>query len=257
MSDPRAGQPAQPSDSIDVGEARRGLLHAAARPGRPGAAGRSSAPPATAARASTPPSTRTTSSPPPRPSASTGRRRATTGRCSSAATPTRCPSRRGPPALEVLAANDVTVLHRRRRRLHARPRRCRHAILQANRGQARAGWPTASSSRPRTTRRATAASSTTRPTAARPTPTPPAWIADRANELLRAGLDGVRRIPLRPRPGRRRDAATTSSAATSTTCRTCSTSTPSGTPGCASAPTRWAAPASTTGARSPSGTAST
>ena len=56
-------------------------------------------------------------------------------------------------------------------------------------------WRTGSSSRRRTIRRKTAASSTTRPTAARPTPTSPRGCRRRANELLRAGLDGVKRIP--------------------------------------------------------------
>ena len=78
-------------------------------------------------------------------------------------------------------------------------------------------------------------------------------IADRANELIRGGLRDVRRVAdvsgARPR--------TTSWRRTSTTCRRCSTSPRSARPGCGSAPTRWAARASTTGARSPSGTAST
>ena len=82
-------------------------------------------------------------------------------------------------------------------------------------------------------------------------------IADRANELLEAGLDGVRRIAVaqatgaasrpydflghvRRRPAERRW-----------------TSTRSGPPACASAPTRSAARASTTGRRSPNGTGST
>ena len=61
-----------------------------------------------------------------------------------------------------------------------------HAILRPQPRPRGAAWPTASSSRRRTTRPRTAASSTTRPTAARPTPTSPSWIQDRANELLRA-----------------------------------------------------------------------
>ena len=82
------------------------------------------------------------------------------------------------------------------------------------------------------------------------------WIQDRANELLAAGLDGVRRIPYararadRARlrlPGRLRR----------TRCRASSTSTRSGRPACASAPTRSAGRPSRTGARSASATAST
>ena len=161
-------------------------------------------------------------------------------------------------ALEVLAANDVTVLVDDRDALHARPRRCR----------TRSCAPTAASaSRPARRRhrghalaqpaRATAASSTTRPTAAPPTPTPrsgsptpptsyiarPRWPACKRIPFARAraaaapydflgtyvdDLPDVRR-PRRDPGGRRR----------------------------ASAPTRSAARASTTGARSPSGTAST
>ena len=74
-------------------------------------------------------------------------------------------------ALEVLAANDVTVLVDDRDRYTPTPA-LSHAILTREPREDVAGWPTASWSPRRTTRRATAASSTTRPTAARPTPTP-------------------------------------------------------------------------------------
>ena len=74
-------------------------------------------------------------------------------------------------ALEVLAANDVTVLVDDRDRLHADPRPVARDPDGEPRAR-RAGWPTASSSPRPTTRPRTAASSTTRPTAARPTPTP-------------------------------------------------------------------------------------
>ena len=57
------------------------------------------------------------------------------------------------------------------------------------------GSPTASSSPRRTTRRPTAASSTTRRTAARPTRDATKVIAARANELIRGGLSGVKRVP--------------------------------------------------------------
>ena len=69
----------------------------------------------------------------------------------------------------------------------------RHPRLQS-RPQRRTS-PTASSSRPRTIRRRTAASSTTRPTAGRPTPTSRNGSRTRANELLRGGNAGVKRVP--------------------------------------------------------------
>ena len=83
-----------------------------------------------------------------------------------------------------------------------------------------------------------------------------AAIQDRANELLAAGLSGVRRI----RYARARAAAPgvrLPRTATSPTCRRSSTWTRSATPGCASAPTRSAGPAWPTGARSPTGSDST
>ena len=49
----------------------------------------------------------------------TGERRASTVRCSSASTRTRCPCRRSRSALEVLAANGVDVMIAARRRVHA------------------------------------------------------------------------------------------------------------------------------------------
>jgi phosphoglucomutase len=81
------------------------------------------------------------------------------------------------------------------------------------------------------------------------------WIAGRANELLAAKLDGVRRQSSPPRVTRWR--STTSWAPTSTTCPPWSTSPRSAAPASGSARTRWAVPASRTGAPSPSGTAST
>ena len=74
-------------------------------------------------------------------------------------------------ALEVLVANDVTVLVDAADGYTPTP----GGLARDHPGQRRAapgpGWPTASWSRRRTTRRPTAASSTTRRTAARPTPT--------------------------------------------------------------------------------------
>ena len=78
-------------------------------------------------------------------------------------------------------------------------------------------------------------------------------IADRANELLRGAW------PAYPAPPPTRRAtpcrATTSSATTSTTCRACSTSTPSGPPGFGSGPIHSVVRPCTTGARSHSATA--
>ena len=92
-------------------------------------------------------------------------------------------------ALEVLAANGVEVMIDRDRGYTPTPV-ISHAILGYNRGRQPA-WRTASSSRPRTTRPRTAASSTTRRPAARPTPTI-------------TGLDRADRQPLlTERPARR------------------------------------------------------
>ena len=79
-----------------------------------------------------------------------------------------------------------------------RPRRCRTRSSRTTRARPRRpasadGIVVTPVAQPA---RATAASSTTRRTAAPPTPTPPAWIADRANELLADGLAGVKRMPL-------------------------------------------------------------
>ena len=76
-------------------------------------------------------------------------------------------------ALEVLAANDVTVLVDSSDALHADPGGLARDHPRQHGERHERGWPTASWSRRRTTRRATAASSTTRRTAAPPTPTPP------------------------------------------------------------------------------------
>ena len=76
-------------------------------------------------------------------------------------------------------------------------------------------------------------------------------IAKRANEILRDGLKGVKRVPLASALQDARSVTTTSTR-TSRTCPTSSTCTRSAPRASASAPTRWAARASTTGARSPS-----
>ena len=157
-------------------------------------------------------------------------------------------------ALEVLVANDVTVLVDDRDGYTPTPA-VSHAIIRANRRQVAAGWPTGSWSPRRTTRRPTAGSSTTRPTAAPPTPTrrrdrgarqrPDQGRARRrAAHAVHPGAEGGGglRLPrhLRRRPAggprHRRDPRR---------------------PASGSAPTRSGEPASPTGARSPSGTGST
>ena len=78
-------------------------------------------------------------------------------------------------------------------------------------------------------------------------------IEQAANELLEAGLDGVRRVRLRAGGGA---AARLRRRPTSTTSARSSTSTRSAAPGCGSASTRWAARACATGSGSPSRAAS-
>ncbi len=94
-------------------------------------------------------------------------------------------------ALEVLAANGVEVMIAKGDEYTPTPA-ISHAILVYNRGR-RAGSPTASSSRPRTIRPTTAASSTTPPTADRRIPHD--HRLDRgseANRLLAERLSGVK-----------------------------------------------------------------
>ena len=117
-------------------------------------------------------STRRTSWPPPRRSSSTAPRRAPPARCSSAATPMGCPSRPGCRRWRCWPPMTLWPMIDSADRYTPTPA-VSHAILTYNRGPHARVWPTASSSRRRTTRRATAGSSTTRPTAGRPTPTPP------------------------------------------------------------------------------------
>ena len=159
-------------------------------------------------------------------------------------------------ALEVLVANDVTVLVDSADRFTPTPA-VSHAILRANGGRTtrrRAGR--------RHRRHAVAQPAVRRRLQVQPAPRragrhgchgldrPPGQRAAR-RRALRRGPGAVRAGPV---PRRRR---TSSWPRTSTTCRPSSTSTPSAPPACASAPTRWVAPASTTGAPSPSATAST
>ena len=156
-------------------------------------------------------------------------RRASTARSTWARTRTRCPGRPSAPRWRCWRptasrpSSSATTASRRRRSSRAPSSSTTAAAPTAS--------PTASSSRRRTTRRRTAASSTTRPTAARPTPTSRSGSQDRANELLRDGNAGVKRVPLRrghqggdDAPGR------SSSCPTSTTCATSSTWTRSAPP---------------------------
>ena len=120
MADPRAGQPAAPGDLVDVAKLVTAYYTEHPDPVDVPSSGCRSAPPGTAVRrsratfnedhilATTPGDLRVP-----------GAARASTGRCSSAPTRTRCPSRRPVSALEVFAANGVRVLDRRARRVHA------------------------------------------------------------------------------------------------------------------------------------------
>ena len=195
MSDARAGQPAPAQRPGRRRRARHRVLHAGARPGRPRPAGRVRHLAATAGRASTPPSTRRTSSPPRRRSASTGPQQGYDGPLFIGRDTHALSEPAWATALEVLAANDVTVLVDAADRYTPTPA-VSHAILRANAGQDPAASPTASSSPRRTTRPATAASSTTRRTAARPTPTPPAGSPTGPTTCCAPGSSGVRRVPL-------------------------------------------------------------
>ncbi len=139
--------------------------------------------------------------------------------------------------------NGVERAHPGRPRATRRRRSISHAILDVQPRPHDAASPTASSSRRRTTRPRTAASSTTRPTAARPTPDVTKAIEARANALLDGRPRDVKRIAVRARAARAtRRASTTTSARTSTTSRTSSTWTRSrGASAAASASTRSAA----------------
>ena len=115
------------------------------------------------------------------------RSRASTARCSSGATRTRCPSPRRAAIVEVLCRPRRRRRGRRRRRLHADARRSRTRSSPTTARADGAARPTASSSPRRTTRPRTAASSTTRPTAGRPTPTSPAGSSARPTRCSRTG----------------------------------------------------------------------
>ena len=149
----RAGLPADPSILVDVPKLVRAYYDLPARSVRSRLSGSPSGRPAIAAPRSTPRSTRPTSSRRPRRSAATGRARASTGRCSSGATRTPCPSRRSarrsrswPPTGSTSGSTPPTATRRRRSSrtrsspttAAARPpgRRDRgHAVAQPARGR--------------------------------------------------------------------------------------------------------------------------
>ena len=121
--------------------------------------------------------------------------RASTGRCSSARTPTRCPSRRPRRALEVFAANGVTVLIDSRDGYTPTPAVSR-AILRAQRGPLDAdcadGVVVTPSHNPPQRRRVQVQPAAT---AARPAPTSPAGSRTAPTSCSPTRLTGVRRVP--------------------------------------------------------------
>ena len=201
--DPLAGKPAPALAAREYSAPRHGVLHRAARSrASPGSAW-PSAPRAIAARRS---------------------RRASTRRISSPSTQAICLYRkaqgidgplflgidthaltRSPPsrsALEVLAANGVDVDDRPRRRLRRR-RRSSRTRSSTTTAAARRVSPTASSSRPRTIRPRTAASSTTRRSGGPADTEVTRWIEDRAERSSSPrGLAGVEAHPVRARAPR-------------------------------------------------------
>ena len=157
-------------------------------------------------------------------------------------------------ALEVLAANDVTVLVDDRDRYTPTPA-LSHAILTRQPRARRRGWPTASWSPRRTTRRADGGFKYNPPHGGPADTDATSVIAKRANELIAGGLRRGAADPVRP-GARRRVGVRLPGHVRRRPAAACSTWTRSATPACRSAPTRWAARASTTGARSPTGTRS-
>ena len=157
-------------------------------------------------------------------------------------------------ALEVLAANDVVAMIDSADRYTPTPA-VSHAILAFNRGRdadlADGIVVTPSHNPPRD------GGFKYNPPNGGPADTDATGvIAKRANEILRDGLKDVKRMPLARALQHRTDARLPRRLRRAT-CPTSSTSTRSAPRASGSAPTRWAGPASTTGARSPSGTTST
>ncbi len=156
-------------------------------------------------------------------------------------------------ALEVLAANDVRVLLDARGGYTPTPAVSRAILAHNAAGPGPA--PTGSWSRPPITRPRTAVSSTTRRMAARPARTSPGRSRTGRTPCSRTASRASAGSRTRARSRRTAPGGSTSPAPTCRRWTRWSTSPRSGPPGCASAPTRWAAPASATGARSASATA--
>ena len=166
-------------------------------------------------------------------------------------------------ALEVLVANDVTVLVDAADRYTPTPA-VSHAILTANRGKvtgvdgmpARAGLADGIVVTPSHNPPSDGGFKYNPPHGGPADSDATTVIAARANELIRGGLAGRQAGAVRARPGRG-DGIRLPRHLRRRPARTSSTSTRSARPASASAPTRSAARPSTTGAPSPSGTAST
>lgn len=158
-------------------------------------------------------------------------------------------------ALEVFAANDVTVLIDSADGYTPTPA-VSHAILTHNRGRT-SGLADGVVVTPSHNPPADGGFKYNPPNGGPAGSDATSWIQDRANEIIAAGLKDVRRIPYARALAAPAPAATTSSTPTSATCRASWTSTRSARRACGSARTRWAAPPSPTGAGSPSSTAST
>ena len=187
---PLAGKPAPAEQLRRRRRADRRLLQPAPGSARCRRSASRSAPPATAARsfdrsfneahvlAITPGDLPTTAS-----------SRASTARCSSASTRTRCPRRRSRARSRCWRPTASTSMIADGDEYTPTPA-ISHAILAYNRGaheRARRRHRDHAVAQPA---RQTAASSTTRRTAARPTPTITGWIEAEANALLASGLDG-------------------------------------------------------------------
>ena len=248
---PRAGQPAQPEDLVDVDALLAAYHDRHPDPTIP-ASGSRSARRGTAARRWPRRSTTTTSPPPARPSSSTGPRRTPTGPLFIGRDTHALSEPAWVTACEVFLANDVHVLVDADDG-YTPPPPSRTAIIGANRGRTDGladGVVITPSHNPPARRRVQV-----QPPARRPR-------RHRRHELdreprQRAARGQARRRAARARSTATRSAATTSSASTSTTCRASSTSTRSGRRACGSGPTRSAGRAWPTGAPSPSGTSST
>ena len=156
-------------------------------------------------------------------------------------------------ALEVLAANDVVVMIDSADRYTPTPA-VSHAILAYNRGRS-------SRSGRRDRRHPVAQPAPRRRVQVQPAQRRPGRHRRHRRDRQARQRDSARRAQGREAgaagPGARSAlSATTTWTPTSPTCPTSSTSTPSAPRASGSAPTRWAGPASTTGARSPNGTTS-